>query len=392
MKVLITEEIAAEGIKKFFQAGYEVVQKKLKPEDLIKEIRSYDALIVRSSTKVSAELIEAAENLKIIGRAGTGFDNIDIEATTKRGIVVKIAPGGNVNSVAEFTIGLMIALSRNIFQSLQSLKMETWKKKEYLGSELQNKKLGVIGCGRIGRRVAEIASQGFRMKVDGYDIMPSEDSIINFVNLDSLLMTSDYITLHLPKQTFPIIGKEELQKMKKTAFLINNSRGGNIDEEALYEALRENWIAGAAIDVFQKEGKDGEVFKNRLFEFENFIGTSHIGALTEEAQEKVGTEIANVVIEFLEEGNFKNAVNLGKESDIDKSSPTNNLFVLHDDRPGMFSKITQVFGEHDINIIDMPSRAMGEGKAMTIFRVRKEFSPELIEEIKALEGIENVSK
>lgn len=394
MKVLITEEIAKEGLEKLAKVGYEAVQKKLTQEELVKEIVDYDAIIVRSATKITPEVIEAGKNLKIIGRAGTGFDNIDVEATTKKGIVVKVAPGGNTNAVAELTISLMIALSRNTFQSWQSLKNKVWRKKEYQGSELYNKTLGIIGCGRIGKKVAEIAGQGFKMKVISYDIAPTENPIITFVDLDTLLTLADYVTLHLPQQKIPIIGREELKKIKKTAYLINTSRGENVDEEALKEALREKWIAGAALDVYQQEGKEGEVFENELFELENFIGISHLGASTQEAQKETGIEIAEVVAGYLRDGDWKGAINYfgGAVGFVGELEPTYNLFVLHENKAGMFAKITGVFGKHNINLLGLSiGTSMDKLWQLTIPKAQQKIPSEVIEEIKKLEGIERIS-
>jgi len=394
MKVLITEEIAKEGIEKLNGAGFEVVQKKLSPEELEKEIFEMDALIVRSSTKVTSKIIEAGEKLKIIGRAGTGFDNIDIEAASKKGIVVKVSPEGNINAVAELTLALMIVISRKVLPAVQKLKENVWKKKEYQGGELKGKNLGIIGCGRIGKRVAEIA-EGFNMKILGYDIFANDNNDmtnINFCDLDTLLTGADYVTLHLPKQNVPVIGEKELRKMKKTAYLINTSRGGNVDEKALYETLKEKFIAGAAFDVFEKEGKENEIFFNDLLTLDNFIGVPHLGASTWEAQKETGIQIAEAVIRYLKEGDWQEAVNLGDEITTEsKIEPLNILFVFHEDKPGMFRKITEIFEKCKINIVDMSSRRMDDG-ATTIFKTKERLNAnsDFIEQIKKLEGVKRV--
>ncbi len=311
MKILVTDSLSKSGIEDLKKAGHVVVEKKLSLKELIKEIPEYDCLIVRSSTRVTKEVIEAGKNLKIIGRAGVGYDNIDVKAASENGIIVKNAPHGSIESVAELTIALILALSRNIPQACETLKSGKWEKKKYKGYELYGKTLGIIGCGRIGLKVAEMAKNGFNMNVIGFDPNKKE-SIIPLVKMNELLKKSDYISLHVPKLKKPIIGSEELKKMKNTAHLINTSRGGNVDEKALYEALKNNWIAGAAFDVFENEGREGEKFENKLLELPNFIATSHLGASTFEAQERIAKEMAKVIIDFFKNGDLTNAVNINE--------------------------------------------------------------------------------
>lgn len=386
MKVLVTEKIAREGLDRLAEAGYEVIQGELTQETIV----DCDALIVRSGTKVTAAAIKAADKLKIIGRAGTGSDNVDVKAATEKGIVVKISPDGNINAVAELIFGLMIALSRNVFQSRDCLRGGIWRKEQYKGIELYGKTLGIIGCGRIGKRVAEIAVNGFRMKVIGCDIVPIDFPLINFVDLDTLLNRADYVTLHLPKEKSPLIGSLELEKMKKTAFLINASRGGNVDEEALYQALKDRRIAGAGFDVWEQEGKEGQSFKNQLCELDNLIGIPHLGASTREAQEMTGVEIADVVVGYLKRGSWVNSENyIGGETVSRKDGPTNNLFVLHRNVPGMFSKLSGIFGNHGINL-DSLSTGTSKDRSMqiTVFRAEEKIIVKLIEEIRSLDGVE----
>ena len=237
MKILITDGLEKEGTEKFIQEGYEVKNEKMPPEQIISEIPDYDALVVRSATKVTKDVIEAGAKgkLKIVGRSGVGTDNIDLNAANENGIIVKFAPSGATNSVAELTIGLMLSLARDIPNSNYELKKGNWNKKN--GSELFNKDLGIIACGRIGRKVSNIAKHGFEMNVSGYDPCPSkeveEEGIIRLISLETLLQSSDYITIHAPrenKKAPPIIGKEELAKMKFASYLIDVSRGGNVDE------------------------------------------------------------------------------------------------------------------------------------------------------------------
>lgn len=390
MKVLITDGLAKEGIDRLIGAGYEVVQKKLSLPQLIKEIPAYDALIVKSATKVTGEVIAAAEKMKIIGRAGIGVDNVDVEAATEMGIVVKNAPGSSTNAVVELTVVLMLALARNVVPAYLTLKEGTWLKKPYQGIELNKKTLGIIGCGRIGKKLAETANQAFNMRVIGFDPLPIEDGRIEPVELNVLLRDSDFISLHLPGQKAPVIGKVELRKMKKEAFLINTSRGKNLDEDALYRALKERRIAGAACDVYREEGKENQDFVNNLFELDNFVGLPHIGASTTEAQAKAAIEVAEGVIGYLRNGDWKGAINVGERiSHRPEPIPVYQLWVLHEDVPGMFHKILGVLKSHRINVYNIPAEGMA-GKAQGIFRIGKKPSAEVIKEIEALEGVRRV--
>ncbi len=313
MKVLVSDNLAEAGIKILKQTpGIEVdVKVGLSHEELKKIIPEYDAIIIRSATKIDAEIIKEAKKLKVIGRAGVGLDNVDIKAATQKGIVVMNTPGGNAITTAEHTIALMMALSRNIPQADASLKQGKWEKKKFQGRELFNKTLGIIGFGQIGRIVADRA-KGLKMKVIAYDpyIKPEvmEKMEVEPVSLDELLRRSDYITIHTPKtkETENLINKETIKKMKKGAMLINCARGGIVNEEDLYEALKSGHLAGAALDVFSKEPPG----KIPLMELPNFICTPHLGASTYEAQEKVAVDIANQVILYLLHGTVKNAVNV----------------------------------------------------------------------------------
>jgi D-3-phosphoglycerate dehydrogenase len=399
-KILITDGLEKEGIRLFEEAGFVIQNKKLSHKELLNEIPPYDALVVRSATKVDREIIDAAQNLKIIGRAGVGVDNIDVMAASEKGIVVKNAPHGITNAAAELTINLMLSISRKTHQAYRNLKEGIWEKSRYEGTELRGKTLGIIGCGRIGSRVAQIASYGFDMTVLGYDVREIKSDRIKPVSLDELLEKSDYVSLHLPKLDKPIIGESELKKMKPTAYLINVSRGENVDEAALYRALRDGEIAGAAIDVYQREAKDGEAFANKLFELDNFIGTPHLGASTREAQKITAKEIAEIIIGYLVDGNWASAINVGADLEY-KKQPTYNVFVTHDDKPGMFTKISGVFGKYNINIQDMPSRVIEYAtengliktdKAITIVRAQHPISEDIMNELSSLSGVYRVTK
>ncbi|MCM8766866.1 MAG: phosphoglycerate dehydrogenase [Candidatus Omnitrophica bacterium] len=311
MKVLITEPFEEEGKEILIKEGFEINEVgKISSEELMNIISPYDVLIVRSGTKVTREVIEKGENLKIIGRAGVGLDNIDIEAATLNGVIVMNAPEGNTISAAEHTIGLIFSLARNIPIANQTLKNGKWEKKKFLGTELYNKTLGIIGLGRIGRRVASIA-KAIGMKVIGYDPYVKEEEIrelgVTIVNFDGLLKQSDIITLHLPlnNETYHLISDKEFEIMKDGVMIVNCARGGIIDEEALVKYLKNGKVKGAALDVFEKE----PIESSPLFEFENVIVTPHLGASTKEAQISVACQLATQIVDAIKKKVVKNAVN-----------------------------------------------------------------------------------
>jgi len=312
MKILITDPLAEEGIERLrCEEGFEVRKKVgLKEEELINLIADYHALIIRSETKVTARVIEAARNLKVIGRAGTGVDNIDIESATKKGIVVMNAPEGNTISAAEHTISMMLALSRNIPQANASLKRGEWDRKKFMGTEVYGKTLGIIGLGRIGREVARRA-QGLKMRVVAYDPFISKEKAeemgVCLLSLEELLPQVDFLSIHTPltSQTRGLIGEREISLMKRGVRIINCARGGIIQEDALYQALKAGKIKGAALDVFEK----GKPFDSPLLKLDSVILTPHLGASTEEAQKRVAMDIATQVIDFLKYGRIRNAVN-----------------------------------------------------------------------------------
>ena len=313
MKVLITEPISEEAIKAMKEAGLQVdVKIGLNKEELIKIIPEYDALIVRSQTKVSKEVIEAAKNLKIIGRAGVGVDNIDIEAATKRGIVVVNAPGGNTISAAEHTIALMLAAARKIPQADRNVKEGKWERKKFIGIELRGKTVGIIGLGRVGYEVAK-RCKALEMNVIAYDPYiqkeRAENIGVKLVDFDTLLRESDIITIHVPKtrETINMISYDEFEKMKDGVIIINTARGGIVNEDALYKALKSGKVYAAALDVYEQEPPDPN---NPLFKLENVVTTPHIGASTKEAQLSVGMIIAEEIINMARGLPVKNAVNL----------------------------------------------------------------------------------
>jgi len=282
----------------------------MKPDELKAVIKDYDALIVRSSTKVTAEIIEAATKLVAIGRAGAGVDNIDIPAASKHGIVVMNTPGGNTVTTAEHTIAMMVSLARKIPQATASMKAGLWEKTKFMGNEYCNKTLGVIGMGRVGTVVADRAI-GLKMNVIAHDpfIAPevAEKMGVKMVSMDELYANADFITVHSPlsPETRNLVNEESFAKMKKGVFLIHCARGGIVNEKALYEALKSGKVAGAAIDVFEEEPT-----KNMdLIGLENIICTPHLGASTDEAQTNVAIAIAHQIAAYFATGAIKGAVN-----------------------------------------------------------------------------------
>jgi D-3-phosphoglycerate dehydrogenase / 2-oxoglutarate reductase len=313
MKVLVSDNLGEIGVKMFQEApGIEVdVRTGLAADDLKSIIGAYDALVIRSATQVTEALLDAATNLKVIGRAGIGLDNVDIPAATKRGIVVMNTPTGNVITTAEHAIAMMLALSRNIPAGTSSMREGRWEKKKLQGRELYKKTLGVIGYGKIGSIVAD-RGRGLRMRVVVYDPFVPPEKIQNdgyeYLPLEELYAQSDYITVHVPKlkTTAGLIGKEAFARMKKGVMLINCARGGIVNEVDLYEAIVSGKVAGAALDVFETEPPAG----SPLLTLEQVICTPHLGASTEEAQTNVAVMIADQIIDFLTTGTIVNAVNV----------------------------------------------------------------------------------
>ncbi len=311
-KILITDPLAPAGIEVLKQIpDVEIVERiKVSPDELKEIIGGYDVLLVRSGTKVTADVLEHAHRLKFIGRAGVGLDNVDVEYATRRGIIVMNTPGGNTISTAEHTLSLFLALARNIPQAYQSLKEKRWDRKKFMGVELYGKTLGIIGLGRIGREVAKRA-QAFGMKILGYDpYLPVEkfnELGIQPAGVEEICEQADFITIHTPltDETRYLINEERLKKMKPTAMIVNCARGGIVDEKALVKALKEGWIAGAALDVFENEPPtDWE-----MFDLPNLIATPHLGASTKEAQEKVAVQIAEQIRDALTGKGIFNAAN-----------------------------------------------------------------------------------
>jgi D-3-phosphoglycerate dehydrogenase len=392
MKVLLNDGLEKEGIALLKDVGLETDTRKRDTASLVAEIGEFDALIVRSATKVNREVIEAGAKgkLKIVGRAGVGYDNIDVAAASEKGVIVKSAPYGNTNAVAELTLGLMLCVSRKIPQAYESLKNGMWAKEKMKGTELAFKTLGILGCGKIGQKVAELARRGFDMEVIGYDVKPCLESSIKFVSKKEVLADADYVTIHTGGSDV-VVGEAELALMKPTAFLINTSRGSNVDEKALYRALKEKRIAGAALDVYVEEPKgEGVEFTNKLREFDNVVFTSHLGASTREAQKETSLEIARVIAGYLRGGDFANSVNAGESIELEER-PVYTLFIHHRDVPGVFANIDKVLADNDINIRANYSRQIGKsGYAVSVYVVHRKVTPEIIRTLKGIENVCNV--
>jgi len=301
-RVLVCDSIAQSGIDSMKRAGLAVDYKpEIKPAELTSSVKEYDVIIVRSRTKVTKEVVDAATNAKIIARVGVGLDNVDIKAAEAKNIRVVNAPEAASIAVAELTIGLMISLARNIPRADAESKRGNWIKKELMGNQLSGKYLGIVGVGNIGRTVGRM-TKALRMNLIGYDIFPMNREFIAetgmiVTDLNTLLESADFVTCHVPytSETKHMFNAGRLAKMKPTAYLINTSRGEIIDEQALYDALSNNRIAGAALDVFEVEPPTNK----QLLNLPNFVCTPHIGAQTKEAQELASTVIAEKVIQIL---------------------------------------------------------------------------------------------
>ncbi|RFU69061.1 phosphoglycerate dehydrogenase [Bacillus sp. V59.32b] len=309
-RILVADAIKPEGLGPLLQASQiELIQKKV--EEVEDSLHKFDAILVRSATKVSEELIQKMPKLKIIARAGVGVDNIDVPAATKRGIVVVNAPDGNTISTAEHTFAMMASLMRHIPQAHSSVKNGEWKRSAYTGTELYGKTLGIVGFGRIGGEIAQRA-KAFGMDVLVYDPFLTADRAkklnVTALPLDELLPLADIITVHTPltDETRGLLNKNTLRSCKKGVYLLNCARGGIIDEDDLYELLLEKHVAGVALDVFVEEPPVG----NKLLELDSVISTPHLGASTKEAQLNVATQVAQEVLVFLEGNPVANSINL----------------------------------------------------------------------------------
>ncbi|MDD1678489.1 MAG: phosphoglycerate dehydrogenase [Methanomicrobiales archaeon] len=310
-RILVSDPVAEEGLALLREHFIVDVRTELTEDQLVDSIGEYDALVVRSGTQVTGRIIEAGHRLKIIGRAGTGVDNIEVESATRRGIPVVNAPEGNTLAATEHTIAMMLALARKIPQANASLKKKQWKRSQFIGFELNDKALGILGLGRIGREVAKRAN-AMEMRCLAYDPFISADRAralgVELMPLEEVIRNADVITVHTPltKETMHLINADRIAMMKDGVRIINCARGGIIDEKALYEGLKSKKIAGAAIDVFEEEPP----LQSPLIEMENVVATPHLGASTVEAQQNVAITVAKEIINVLQGSAAKYAVNV----------------------------------------------------------------------------------
>ena len=312
-KILVSDKLSKEGLEILEASGFPVVMKPGMSEDeLCKEIVDYDALIIRSGTTVTKKVLDAAKNLKLIGRAGVGVDNVDIPYASEKGVLVMNTPDANTVSAAEHTVAMILALARNIPFAHMSMHEGKWDRSKFTGVELNGKTLGVIGTGRVGGEVIK-RLKAFNMTVIGYDPYIPQDVAdrmgIRLTTLEEVLKESDFISIHTPllPSTRGMVGLEQFKMMKKTARLANVARGGIVDEDALYTALKEGIIAGAAFDVWCSEPLNEQ--EKKLLELPTLVTTPHLGASTTEAQERVAVDIAHSAVKYLRDGIITNAIN-----------------------------------------------------------------------------------
>ncbi len=393
MRILANDGLNEEAVALLKKEGFTIETEKRSTEDLLGEIGDFDALLVRSATKVTREIIEAGTKnggkLKIVGRGGVGTDNIDLEAAKECGVIVKFAPNGNTNATAEHALGLMFAIARKVPMAHRTLMSGVWHKKRFAGNELHGKTLGIIGCGRIGQCLAGKAL-GIGMKTVGYDLYQMQDSNVDYLpSIDDVLKVSDFISLHTGGKT-AIITEREFKLMKPTAYLINASRGSNVSEEALCNALKNGVIAGAALDCYEKEPKrEGDSFQSCLHELDNIVMSAHLGASTKNAVRKTGLEIAEVVTKYLRRGDFGNSVNVG-ETVEQEGKRIYSIFITHEDKPGMFGKFGTALGDLGINIRENNSRFLSNS-VQSVYVVHQEPSEEVREKLMAIPGVKRVT-
>jgi len=349
-KVLIGDKLSPAAVEIFHARGIETVTKTgLNTEELIAEIPEYDGLVVRSACKPNADVIAAAKNLKVIGRAGIGVDNIDIKAATAKGVVVMNTPFGNAITTAEHAIAMMFAAARQIPAANARTQAGEWPKKDFMGTEVSYKTLGLIGCGNIGSRVAERAI-GLKMKVAAYDPFLTDERAVELgvekVELEELLARADVITLHVPltDQTRNVLSREALEKTKKGVILVNCARGGLVDEVAVKDLLESGHISAAAFDVFAEEPAK----EHALFGTPNFIATPHLGAATTEAQENVALQVAEQMADYLLSGAVTNALNM--PSITAEEAPRIKPFAVLAEKLGSFAGQISDFGYDEVVI------------------------------------------
>lgn len=297
MRILVTDGMEKTAVQKLRDKGFEVVERYYEPEALKEAIKDFDGMVVRSKTKVRAPLIDAmvdADSVKIVVRGGVGVDNIDVAYAQERGIAVRNTPNASTHSVAEWVIGSMFALARHFADANSSTHAGQWDKNRFKGIEVQGKTLGIIGCGRIGRRIAEIADV-LGMYVIGTDLIEvPEDSPINFLTFDEVISQSDFLVLMVSGSGDPIMTQDVFNRMKPGSYFINSARGALVDQKALAEAVQSGHLAGAALDVFQVEPLDDQALRD----IDRILLTPHIAGQTKEAQTRIGDEVADILIDF----------------------------------------------------------------------------------------------
>ncbi|MHA1503634.1 MAG: hydroxyacid dehydrogenase [Candidatus Heimdallarchaeota archaeon] len=300
MKVIVSDKIAAKGVELLKAEGYEVNEGwDIPKEDLPGIIGDYDGIVIRSATKVKGDLLANAKNLKVVGRAGIGLDNVDLKTCKERNIVVRNTPNATTDTVAELALAFMFALAKPIVKATNSLRKGEWAKKQLKGTELLGKTLGIVGCGRIGSALAR-KCHAIGMKIVGCDVVEIHEACVDQCEMNDVFANADFISLHLPllESTKHIINADAIAQMKDGVFIINCARGGTLDEGAAYDAIKSGKVAGLALDVWEKEPIELEASK-KLLELEQVIGSPHIGAQTKEGQERAGIQVAEAIIEEL---------------------------------------------------------------------------------------------
>lgn len=381
MKVLVSDSISPKGVEILKKAGLKVdVKTGMKPDELKAVIGDYNGLIIRSATKVTADILEAATNLKVIGRAGSGLDNVDKAAATKRGVVVMNTPGGNTMTTAEHTIAMMFAMARMIPQASASMKQGLWEKKKFMGVELFNKTLGVVGMGNIGGQVAKKA-QGLQMNVIAYDPFLNEEKArelgVERVSVEDLFRRSDFITIHTPltPETKNLVNKKSLAIMKPGVRILNCARGGIVNEKDLYDALTSGKVAAAALDVFEKEPPEDQ----SLCRLDSVTCTPHLGAATKEAQENVAIAVAEQVADYLVNGTIRNAVNF--PSIPPEQVPVLSPYLKLAEKLGNFGAQLYEYGINEVSIEFRGKASELNTAPVTIAALKGFFSPILEETV-----------
>jgi D-3-phosphoglycerate dehydrogenase len=349
IRIFVADDVSEGGLGPLREAGFALEKRTgLRGAELAEAVRGADGLVVRSETRVTAELLAAAGRLRVIGRAGVGVDNIDVAAATQRGVVVMNAPDGNTMTTAEHTLALLLALARRVPEGQASLKAGRWERKRFVGVELRGKTLGIVGLGRIGRVVASRAL-GFEMKVVAFDpfVAPERprDEGIELAPLEEVCARADFVTVHAPltPETRGIIGAKELARMKPGVRVINCARGGLVDERALYDAIKEGRVAGAALDVFEEEPPPAD---HPLLSLEEVVATPHLGASTREAQEGVAVIVAEQMRDFFLTGAVRGAVN------------TPAVGALEMKALGPYLDLAERLGRFQAQLVDEPVRAV----------------------------------